>query len=282
MTLSELLRQATDQIAAGGSPSPRLDAEALLAFTLGKNRAWLYGFGDETPTAEQVARFQQLVTRREAGEPVAYLTGQQEFWSLMLNVTPATLIPRPETELLVEQALKRIPEDTAWRIADLGTGSGAIALALAHDRPQCQVIATDISGQALEVASGNAHSLGLDNVSFHQGSWFDGLGDEQLNVIVSNPPYVADNDPHLSQGDCRFEPDVALSPGNGADGLEDLRQIAQSALGHLQPGGWLLMEHGYDQGEATRTLLTDAGYREVNTAVDMEGRDRVVVGKKPD
>ena len=261
---------------------PRLDpgeAEALLAHALGRTPAWLYAHGDAALDADTVQRFGALVARREAGEPVAYLTGERGFWRFGLRVTADTLIPRPETERLVELALERLPPAAPARVADLGTGSGAIALAIASERPAAQVVATDLSDAALDVARDNAQRLGAGNVTFRAGRWYAALDGERFDLIASNPPYIADGDAHLGQGDLRFEPRGALA--SGADGLDDLRQIAAGARDHLRSGGWLLVEHGWDQGDAVRALFAAAGLVDVATAPDLEHRDRVTLGRAP-
>jgi release factor glutamine methyltransferase len=228
---------------------------------------------------DHAAAYVVLIEQREAGEPVAYITGRRGFWSLDLEVTPATLIPRPETELLVELALDRIPLDKASRVLDLGTGSGAIALAIARERPLAKVVATDASSDALAVAQRNARHHHINNVSFVHGDWFAPLHDQHFDVIVSNPPYIEASDPHLQQGDLRFEPISALASGN--DGLDDIRRIVRDAGLHLVPGGWLLFEHGWNQGDASRTLLRDADFVELSTSRDLEQRDRVSMGRRP-
>lgn len=270
--IDALLRDASARI----DPA---DAALLLAHALGRSRGWLYAHGDEVPEPALLRRFEALLARRLGGEPVAYLTGTRGFWTFELQVTPDTLIPRPETERLVELALERLQPGAALRIADLGTGSGAIALALALERPRAQVVATDASAAALAVAQRNAVALGAGNVSFRQGSWFEPLAGERFDLVASNPPYVAQGDPHLSRGDLRFEPAAALS--SGADGLGDLRTIVRDAPGHLLPGGWLLLEHGFDQGAAVRALLEDAGFGDVATARDLEDRERTSLGRWP-
>ncbi len=259
---------------AGTDPG---EVEMLLGHVLQRSRSWLYAHGDEALADEASQRFMALVERRRAGEPVAYLVGERGFWGFDLKVSPATLIPRAETELLVELALERLPLDQKTRIADLGTGSGAIALALALERPLTQVTATDASVAALAVATDNARALGVGNVTFRHGDWLAPLAGEKFEMIVSNPPYIADADLHLEQGDLRFEPRSALA--SGADGLHDIRTIARDAPALLQPDGWLLLEHGFDQGEAVRELLASAGLVEVNTFVDLEQRDRVTIGR---
>lgn len=253
------------------------EAELLLAHVLQRPLTWLYAHGDEELAEESAQHFTALIERRRAGEPVAYLTGQRGFWRFDLQVSPATLIPRAETELLVELALERLPADREARIADLGTGSGAIALALAMERPLTRVFATDASAAALEVATANARALGLDNIRFRHGDWLAPLADERFDLIASNPPYIADADAHLARGDLRFEPRSALA--SGADGLDDIRMIVRDAPRLLLPGGWLLLEHGFDQGEAVRGLLSGAGLVEVETVADLEQRDRVSLGR---
>lgn len=257
----------------------RAEAQLLLVHVLGVSPTWLYTHPEAVPAAGQVAEFERLLDRRLAGEPVAYLLGRRGFWRFDLRVTPATLIPRPETELLVELALARIPEDRALRVADLGTGTGAIALALAHERPRARVVATDASAEALTVARENAQLLGLSRVDFRQGDWLAPLAGEHYDLIASNPPYIADDDVHLQRGDLRHEPRGALA--SGSDGLDAIRSITRDAPALLVPGGWLLLEHGWEQGEAVRALLRSAGFIEVATAQDWEARDRVTLGRQP-
>lgn len=253
------------------------DAELLLAHALGQSRSWLFAHAEDEVPVDVGTRFERLLQRRIIGEPVAYLIGARGFWTLELEVTPATLVPRPETEGLVELALARIPLDSTMRVADLGTGSGAIALSIAKERPRAQVLATDASSEALAVARGNAARNRIGNCQFRGGDWLAPLAGEAFDLIVSNPPYVADGDPHLLQGDLRFEPALALS--SGPDGLNAIRTIAAGAPTHLQQGGWLLLEHGWNQGEAVRNLLAEAGFVEVETVRDLEGRERVTVGR---
>lgn len=253
------------------------DAELLLAHMLGRPRSWLYAHGNDELAADEVARFEALLARRIAGEPVAYLLGTRGFWRFDLQVGPATLIPRPETELLVELALARLPTDRVARIADLGTGSGAIALALAYERPRARVVATDASADALAIARGNAAALALDNIEFRHGDWFAPLAGGRFDLVASNPPYIAEADVHLDQGDLRHEPRAALA--SGTDGLDAIRILARDAPAHLRPGGWLLLEHGWEQGAAVRALLSAAGLVEVETARDLGLRDRVSLGR---
>ncbi len=257
-------------------PSARLDAEVLLAYTLDKPRTHLRAWPDHPVADDQTLRYRELIGRRADGEPVAHLTGTREFWSLSLEVTPQTLIPRPETELLVEVALSLIPRGERLAVADLGTGTGAVAAALATERPACSVLATDASPRALAVAARNMARLDLDNVTLREGDWCEALAGERFALIVSNPPYVPREDPHLRRGDVRFEPPEALCGGD--DGLDAIRAIAATAAAHLRPGGALAVEHGHEQGPAVRELFTRNGYRDVRGHQDLSGNDRVVVG----
>ena len=254
----------------------RGEAELLLLHLLGQPRSWLFAHADEPLAMAQRLAYGALVQRRVDGEPLAYITGRRGFWTLELEVTPATLIPRADTERLVELALERLPRGRACRVADLGTGSGAIALAIASERAQACVLATDASDAALEVARRNAQRLDLANVEFAKGDWLAPLAGQRFDLIVANPPYIEAADAHLAQGDLRFEPASALA--SGADGLDDIRRIVRDAGAHLAPGGWLLFEHGWNQGAAARALLQAAGYGQVFTAQDLEGRDRVSGG----
>ncbi|CAA9347405.1 MAG: Peptide chain release factor N(5)-glutamine methyltransferase [uncultured Lysobacter sp.] len=253
-----------------------VDAELLLMHALGVARTRLFTHADAPVAPGSAEHFAALVQRRVAGEPVAYLVGCRGFWSFDLEVTPATLIPRPETELLVELALQRIPVDRPVAVADLGTGSGAIALAIANERLRAQVVATDASQAALEVAKRNAARLGIGNVEFRLGDWCAALDRRRFDLIASNPPYIASGDMHLREGDLRFEPTAALA--SGPDGLDAIRAIAAQAPGHLLPGGWLLVEHGWEQGPAVRAVFTAAGFGQVATVRDLEQRDRVTLG----
>lgn len=267
------LRDARQALHGSGGGA---EAELLLAHVLDRPRSWLYAHGDAELRAEAAARFGALVARRAEGVPVAYLTGCRGFRDFDLAVTPATLIPRPETELLVDLALEKLRADRAWRLADLGTGSGAIALSLARERPRASVLATDASAAAVEVAAGNARRLGVGNVAFATGHWWDAVAGARFDLVASNPPYIAAGDPHLSRGDLRHEPPAALA--SGADGLDAIRDIAAGAAAHLMPGGWLLLEHGHDQGPAVRDLLAVAGLGDIGTTRDLEGRERVTAG----
>jgi release factor glutamine methyltransferase len=260
-----------------------VDARVLLGHVLGRNRAWLAAHGDDPLAPDNAAAFAALARRRRDGEPVAYLTGTREFWGLSLVVSPAVLIPRPETEVVVEAALARLPRDAATRVLDLGTGSGAIALAIAHERPRAQVLATDASPAALAVARGNASLLALANVELVESDWYANVPQPwrggAFDLIASNPPYVAAGDPHLAEGDLRYEPPAALSPGG--DGLDALRIIVAGAPARLAPGGTLVVEHGYDQGEAVQALFGAAGLIDVVAIRDLAGTPRAVAGRTP-
>ncbi|CAM7644936.1 peptide chain release factor N(5)-glutamine methyltransferase [Lelliottia nimipressuralis] len=276
MDFQAWLRAAASELSS--SESPRRDAEILLEHVTGKARTYLLAFGETLLTPEQEAQLAVLLARRKTGEPVAHLTGEREFWSLPLYVSAATLIPRPDTECLVEQALARLP-DGPCRILDLGTGTGAIALALASERPDCQITAVDVMPDAVALAQRNLARLGFSNVQINQSSWFSALAQHAFEMIVSNPPYIDEHDPHLSQGDVRFEPLTALVAAN--DGLADIEHIITTAREHLVPGGWLLLEHGWTQGAAVRALYSAAGYASVETCRDYGGNERLTLGKKP-
>ncbi len=276
VNVAELLREAAGRLSGADA---RHEAEQLLLHVLGVERAWLFAHATDAVDQDARQRFELLVTRRAEGHPLAYLVGRRGFWTLDLQVNTATLIPRPETELLVEQALARLPDDDMVRVADMGTGSGAVALSIASERPLATVMATDVLGPALAVAVKNAQAHGLENVWFRRGHWFVALGADRFDMIVSNPPYIAAADPHLQQGDLRFEPPPALA--SGADGLDAIREIVAGAPEHLVPGGWLLLEHGWDQGEAIRALLEQAGFVDAQTVQDLEQRDRVTLGRLP-
>lgn len=258
----------------------RAEAELLLAAALERPRAWLYAHGGDPLDEAARRRFAALLQRRRGGEPVAYILGRREFWSLELEVGPDTLVPRPETELLVELALQRVPEQAPARLLDLGTGSGAIALALASERPRAQVTAVDASAPALLIAKRNGARLGLERVRFLRSDWFSAVGDECFDLIVANPPYLAEDDPHLREGDLPFEPALALS--SGVDGLDALRVICAAAPARLAHGGWLLFEHGFGQGEAARGLLRGSGFDSIATWRDLEQRERVSGGRRRD
>ncbi|AYC31724.1 peptide chain release factor N(5)-glutamine methyltransferase [Pseudomonas cavernae] len=258
------------------SPSARLDAELLLAAALGKSRSYLRTWPEREVPEAQAERFRADLQRRRAGEPVAYILGRQGFWSLELEVAAHTLIPRPDTELLVETTLALLPATPA-RVLDLGTGTGAIALALASERPGWRVTGVDRVSEAVALAERNRQRLGLSNAEFRESQWFSALAGERYQAIVSNPPYIAADDRHLGEGDVRFEPASALVAG--ADGLDDIRVIIDQAPAHLETGGWLLLEHGFDQAAAVRALLVAAGFSAVESRRDLGGHERISLGR---
>ena len=273
MKIHDLLQSAAATLAAA-SDSARLDAEVLLAYAMQKPRSFLFAHGDEAVAEDSEAAFDALLARRRDGEPIAYITGEREFWSMPLKVTPDTLIPRPDTERLVEIALQTIDQNTISRVADLGTGSGAIALAIAKERPNCRVTATDVHAATLDVAARNARALSLNNVEFVTSDWTGAIGDRRFDLVVSNPPYVAIGDAALA--DLRYEPARALE--SGADGLDDIRRLVREARDIVAPGGWLLLEHGADQGGAVQELFDSAGWENIRTWNDYAGHARVTGG----
>jgi len=301
MTQTQSIK-STLQISASllGTEEAKLDSQLLLQHVLNVNRAWLIAHEHDELTSAQHATFEALIQRRLNGEPIAYILGYREFFGLTLKVTSDTLIPRPDTETLVEAALTKISQkpchselvsessrisdsdlrqnDNA-KILDLGTGSGAIALAIAKNRPNAEVIAVDFSEHALNVAQQNAENLNIQNVTFLQSDWFSALEQHRFDVIVSNPPYIEENDAHVNQGDLRFEPKSALT--SGADGLDDIRKILAECLVYLKPQGWLMLEHGYNQAEKIQDLMADAGLVDIATMKDLGGNDRVTIAKNP-
>ncbi len=277
-TISQLL-QLADQL---DSHSARLDIELLLADVLGQNRAYLFTWPDKTLSSDQLSQFYRHFERRKSGEPIAYIIGRQGFWSLELDVNSATLIPRPETELVVETALQLFSSETHLRVLDLGTGTGAIALALAYEQPQWYIYGVDISASAIALAERNKLKSSLSNCCFYQGSWFDSLADHATlpstyHLVVSNPPYIAAGDEHLQVGDIRYEPKQALIAD--ADGLADLAEIVARSVQFLLSSGWLVVEHGYDQGEQVRQLFVNAGFSAIETKRDLAGLERVTLGQ---
>ncbi len=276
MNVRQLLDLAIGKLSAG--TTARLDAEILMSFALDVNRSFLYANPEVDVPAKRRSLYLRLVKRRCQGEPIAYIIEKRSFWTLELRVSPDVLIPRHETELLVEAALQRIPVASRYRIADLGTGSGAIALSIASERPHCDIHATELCASALGIAKSNAEQNQIDSVAFHHGSWAEPLEDE-FDMIISNPPYIPRADPHLNSGDCRFEPVEALSPGEF--GLESFHEITPQAEHLLVPGGWLLFEHGFDQGKSVRSILEKAGFSEIKTICDLAGLERVCLGRKP-
>jgi len=280
------IRSALLQAQVQLNNSPRLEAidarfesQLLLQHLLNANRAWLIAHENDTLPTDVLAKFDQLVNRRADGEPIAYILGSREFYGLTLTVTPATLIPRPDTEILVDIALNKIAANTPLQILDLGTGTGAIALAIAQQRPHTQVTAVDASKAALEVAINNSKQLHIANIHFLLSDWFNNLNDTLFDVIVSNPPYIENTDAHLNQGDLRFEPASALA--SGADGLDDIRRIIDNCLIHLKPQGWLMLEHGYNQAAVVADLMAQTGLVNIETFKDLGDNNRVTIGKNP-
>lgn len=260
------------------SPTARLDAELLLAHVLGKSRSYLRTWPEQTVIDEQAQRFAALIERRRSGEPVAYILGRQGFWSLDLEVAPHTLIPRADTELLVETALELLPAGPA-RVLDLGTGTGAIALALASERPGWTLVGVDRVPEAVALAERNRVRLKRGNARFCESHWFSALAGECFRMILANPPYIAADDRHLGEGDVRFEPASALVAG--ADGLDDIRAIIEQAPAYLEAGGWLLLEHGFDQAAAVRDLFAARGFIKVESRRDLGGHERISLGSFP-
>ena len=258
------------------SPTPRLDTELLLAHALGKTRSYLHTWPERELEAAQLVCFQAALVRRQSGEPVAYILGQQGFWSLELEVAAHTLIPRPDTELLVETVLALLPATPA-QVLDLGTGTGAIALALASERPAWRLTGVDRMAEAVALAERNRTRLKLSNSAFVESHWFSALAGQRFQLIVSNPPYIAADDQHLAQGDVRFEPSSALVAGK--DGLDDIRLIIEQAPDYLEAGGWLLLEHGFDQAAAVRELLSARGFSAVESRRDLAGHERISLGR---
>jgi release factor glutamine methyltransferase len=274
-SIGSLLVQAAGIL---GTDAARLEAEILLAACLDRPRSHLFAWPERQVEPQLQERFAALIRRRASGEPIAYLLGQREFWSLPLTVTQQTLIPRPETETLVTLALEKMPHNRALRIADLGTGTGAIALAIARERPRSEVIATDISADALFVAKGNALRLGIDNVRFVCGSWCRAFTSDAFDFVLSNPPYVAETDPHLREDDLRFEPRTALAAG--PEGMNELQRLVPCAHSRLHRDGWLMVEHGYDQGGKVMQLMRTQGFREISDHHDAAGQSRVTLGQR--
>jgi release factor glutamine methyltransferase len=276
-SVESTLKKAVQQLQESGSDSPSLDAAVLLCHALDKPRSFLLTWPDKILEAEQLSDFQNLLQRRLSGEPIAYITGEREFWSLPLKVSPTTLIPRPDTERLVEVALDKALLNQG-DILDLGTGTGAIALALASELPSRNVWGVDLKTDAQQLAQSNATALNLTNTQFLAGSWFEPLPSGiEFALIVSNPPYIEKEDPHLTQGDVRFEPLSALVAEE--KGLADIRHIATQARSYLINEGWLMFEHGFEQGEAVRNLLLSLGYDQVETYKDYGDNDRVTIGQ---
>jgi len=278
-SIADILREEVRNLSATLALDPttsRIEIQCMLQQVLDVQRAYLLAHPEQILNVVQQDTFVVLLQRRMRGEPIAHILGEREFFGLNLKVTPATLIPRPDTELIVELALKRVPQAQPCRVLDMGTGSGAIALAIAKNKPNVEVVAVDASQAALSVAIENARRLNIPNVSFLHSDWFSALDDQRFDIILSNPPYIASGDIHLSQGDLRFEPLLALA--SGADGLDDIRRIISAAPQHLASNGWLLLEHGYDQAGSVRELLAQRGFVEVFSEKDIAGIERVTGG----
>lgn len=276
MNIKQALAAATQKLQTT-SDTPHIDSEVLLSQVLSVNRSYFHTWPDKNLTAEQETAFNELIHRRQQGEPVAYIVGHKEFWSMEFKVTPDVLIPRPETEMLVEQTLELLSKKEKLIVADLGTGSGAIAIALAKERPQWRIIATDQCNEALSIAKQNASDHDINNIEFHQSDWFSNFPHIKCHVIVSNPPYIEEHDPHLTQGDVRFEPQEALK--SGEDGLRDIAIITTHATEYLHEDGYLLIEHGFEQGQVVRELFSNACFQGVKTLKDLAGHERITLGK---
>lgn len=270
--LSDAIQYGKAQVALGGSPSALLDAQLLLQYLLQCDRQWLYMHPEQKLTEAQWQAYRDLIQLRRDGRPIAHLCGEREFWSLPFEVNASTLIPRPDSEILVEQALA-LELPARARVLELGTGTGAIALALASERPEWQIEAVDRSAEAVDLALRNRAKLALHGVGIYTSDWFSQVGEERYDLIISNPPYIASDDDHLSQGDVRFEPASALVADN--QGLADLQIIIKQSPAHLNLGGWLLLEHGYQQGHQVREFFAEKGYKKVNTVPDYANLDRV-------
>lgn len=281
LNIRQVLLEAQQKLALISSDAyqARLEVQLLLQTALKVDRAWLISHENDALEANIHAVFEASLLRRLQGEPIAYILGYREFYGLELMVTPDTLIPRPDTETLVEAALVKLPRNVDSTVLDLGTGSGAIALAIAKHRPQARVIAVDVSIAALVVAKNNAQHLNVSNIEFNESNWFDALEHKRFDIIVSNPPYIEQDDVHLKQGDLRFEPLSALAAG--VDGLDDIRHIISNCLIYLNPQGWLMLEHGYNQAGAVADLMAEIGLVDIATIQDLGGNDRVTIGKHP-
>jgi release factor glutamine methyltransferase len=275
-TINQALADARHQLQPV-SPSPSVDASVLLCHVLGCAHSHLIAWPDRELTRQQALDYSNILHKRIEGQPVAYLTGEREFWSLSLKVTSDVLIPRPETETLVEFVLEKFSARSRMKIADLGTGSGAIACALAVEHPQWTILATDVSAAALDVARLNASSHDLENICFSQGEWFQAVTDHDFDLIISNPPYIAMNDIHLAEGDVRFEPQAALT--SGEDGMDAITVLTQQASNFLVNDGWLVVEHGYDQQQLVHQRFSQAGFSAITQLSDLAGQPRMTAGK---
>ncbi|RKZ67127.1 MAG: peptide chain release factor N(5)-glutamine methyltransferase [Gammaproteobacteria bacterium] len=275
-TITELLQKGEKSI--NSSESARLDAEILFCDVMQFKRSRIYSHPEQLVPEAKSVLFQSLIEQRQQGHPIAHLTGKREFWSLELTVNKDTLIPRPETELLVETALQMIPENAAFNILDLGTGSGAIAIAIASERPDCKIVATDINKNTLTIAKENAETHRIENIQFYLSDWYKNIPSQSFDLIVSNPPYIRQDDEHLSQGDVRFEPELALVAG--ADGMQAINMIVENAKHYLASDACLLIEHGYDQKPLVQEAFLKHDFKRVKTFQDLSGQDRITLGYK--
>jgi len=273
-TVTELLQKAEQSINC--SDSARLDAEILFCNVMQFNRSRIYSHPEQIVPDDKSVLFQSLIAQRQQGRPIAHLTGKKEFWSLQLAINEDTLIPRPETELLVETALQLVPDDTTFNILDLGTGSGAIAIAIASERPNCKIVATDINTNALTIAKKNAETHQLKNIQFYLSNWYQNIPSQEFDLIVSNPPYIKEDDEHLSQGDIRFEPELALVAGT--DGMQAINIILENAKQYLASDAYLLIEHGYDQRSLVEEAFLKHDFKQLKTFQDLSGQDRITMG----
>ena len=273
-TVTELLQKAEQSINC--SDSARLDAEILFCDVMQFNRSRIYSHPEQIVPDDKSALFQSLIAQRQQGHPIAHLTGKKEFWSLQLAINEDTLIPRPETELLVETALQLVPDDTTFNILDLGTGSGAIAIAIASERPNCKIVATDINTNALTIAKKNAETHQLKNIQFYLSNWYQNIPSQEFDLIVSNPPYIKEDDEHLSQGDIRFEPELALVAGT--DGMQAINIILENAKQYLASDAYLLIEHGYDQRSLVEEAFLKHDFKQLKSFQDLSGQDRTTMG----
>ncbi len=277
MNIQQTLQQASQSLAES-SPSATLDAQVLLTFVLQCNSAHLLAWPEKNLSKEQQTHYQQLLQQRHEGIPVAHLTGLREFWSLNFSVNNSTLIPRPETETLVEYILTKFNREDNLTLLDMGTGSGAIAIAIASEKPDWNIFASDISKRALHLARQNSDFHQTDNITFINSNWFENIRQNDFDIIVSNPPYIADNDPHLQQGDVRFEPQSALT--SGAGGMDDIEHLCLHATNHLKDDGWLIVEHGYDQKQPVADCFAKNGFTEIEQKQDLSGHTRMTAGKR--
>ena len=277
MNIQQALEQAGQNL-GDASPSAKLDAQVLLTHVLHCNTAHLLAWPEKELDKEQTSTFLSLVRQRQAGKPIAHLTGFREFWSLDFFVNDSTLIPRPETETLIEFVLTKFTDNQSFKLIDMGTGTGAIAISIAKEKPDWLITASDISIDALDLAKKNGKHHQTDNITFTQSNWFENINTTDFNIIISNPPYIAENDPHLKQGDVRFEPQSALTSGEA--GMDDIKHLCQHAKDHLAQSGWLIVEHGYDQKKSVSDCFIEHGFTQIEQSTDLLGHTRMTAGKK--